>query len=161
MKGSDSLTLRDETTTMKIFSYILLIFCTYDTVARESAFDNKVAIISSIDTAPLNAQQIRNLFSLKKKLLPNNLRAELIRLPLDHHASKLLCQNLYQLYPYQIQRQWDRRIFSGKAIAPKQAITESEVVQMVRTRKNSLGYISANSPLLIEYKGQFNVIAVY
>lgn len=146
---------------MKIFSYILLIFCTYDTVARESALDNKVAIISSIDTAPLNAQQIRNLFSLKKRLLPNNLRAELIRLPLDHQASKLLCQNLYQLYPYQIQRQWDRRIFSGKAIAPKQAITESEVVQMVRTRKNSLGYISANSPLLIEYKGQFNVIAVY
>lgn len=146
---------------MKIFSYILLIFCTYGAIARESVLDDKVAIISSIDTAPLNAQQIRNLFSLKKKLLPNNLRAELIRLPLDHHASKLLCQNLYQLYPYQIQRQWDRRIFSGKATAPKQVTTESEVVQMVRTRENSLGYISANSPLLIEYKGQFNVIAVY
>ncbi|WP_085296883.1 hypothetical protein [Cognaticolwellia mytili] len=146
---------------MKIISFILLLFYSLNASSIEIKVDSKIAIISSVNIVALNERQIRNLFSLKKKLLPNNTRAVLVRLPFSHDVSKIFCQNIYELYPYQLQRQWDRLVFSGKATAPKQANSESEVIKLVASYPNALGYISANSPLLTEYKGQINVVAVY
>jgi hypothetical protein len=150
-----------ESNKMKLISCILLLFCSFNISSVEVRPENKIAIISNVNIVALNEQQIRNLFSLKKKLLPNNIRAVLVRLPFSHEASKIFCQNIYDLYPYQLQRQWDRLVFSGKATAPKQADSESDVIKLVASYPNSLGYISASSPLLIEYKGQINVVAVY
>lgn len=146
---------------MKSLSCILILLFSFNAFGFETPPDNKIAIISSVNITALSAQQIRNLYSLKKKLLPNNIRASLIRLPLSHTSTKAFCHNFYGLYPYQLQRLWDRQVFSGKAIAPKQVDNELEVIKLIISSPNSLGYISAHSPLLQEYGGQLNVIAVY
>lgn len=146
---------------MKIICSILLLFCSFNASGIEAKITKKIAIISSKNIAALSEQQVRNFFSLKKKLLPNNIRVALVRLPLSHAATKSLCHNLYDLYPYQLQRQWDRQVFSGKAKAPQQVDNESEVFKLIMTYPNSLGYVSANSPLLAKYKGQVHVVAVY
>lgn len=148
---------------MRTFSLILLLFFTTSVWSPSYAIAGakKVAIIASSDVTALSMDQLKNVYSLKQKLLPNNAPVKLVHLPLDNKVSQDFSRQLFELFPYQLQRIWDRQVFSGRARAPKTIDSEGKVFAYVSTSSSTIAYVSANSALFLEYKGKVNVLATF
>ncbi len=148
---------------MRTLSLIVMLFFTtsFYSPSYAIAAAKKVAIISSSDVETLTLDQLKNVYSLKQKLLPNAAPVKLVQLPLNNKTTQEFTRYLFELYPYQLQRIWDRQVFSGRARAPKILDTESKVFAHLATSSNTIAYVSANSALFIEYKGKVNVLAVF
>lgn len=148
---------------MRTLSLIFLLFFTASAWSPSYAIAaaRSVAIISSTDVTSLNMDQLKNVYSLKQKLLPNNAPVKLVHLPLDDKVTQAFSRQLFELYPYQLQRIWDRQVFSGRARAPKTIDSESKVFAHVSTSSGTIAYVSANSALFLEYKGKVNVLTTF
>ena len=153
---------------MRVLSLIILLFFASGVCSSSSAIaatkitaTKKVAIIASTDVDKLSLEQLKNIYSLKQKLLPNDAQVKLIQLPLNSKTTQEFTRQLFELYPYQVQRLWDRLVFSGRARAPLIMDSESKVFAHLSTSSSTIAYVSANSSLFVEYKGKVNVIATF
>ena len=117
-----------------------------------------VLVIASPNVALLTHQQIKSLFSLQQKMLPNNQRVNLIHLPMSDETSFVFARHLFDFYPYQLQRLWDRQIYSGRAVSPKEMSDEKQVFEHIRSTLNTVGYVAAKSPLLEVYAKEVKII---
>ena len=147
----------------KLLGLLALLIMHNPSYANSTFFDKsaQVAVVTSSNLSVLTEQQIRSYFTLKQKLLPNKQKVRLVHLPLSNDISKQFTRKLFELYPYQLQRLWDRQVYSGKARPPKTVDDELLVLNYLVNNDNTIGYISAQSPLIAEFKGKINVIAVY
>lgn len=148
---------------MRTFSLIILLFFAASTCSPSHAIAaaSRVAIIASSDVKPLTMDQLKNVYSLKQKLLPNKAPVKLVQQPLNTKVSQDFTRHLFEIYPYQLQRMWDRQVFSGRARAPKVIDTEGKIFAHLATSSNTIAYVSANSALFLEYKGKINVLATF
>jgi len=148
---------------VRTFSLLFLLFFAASAWSPSHAIAaaKRVAIIASSDVTPLNMDQLKNVYSLKQKLLPNQAPIKLVQLPLNNKVTQDFTRHLFELYPYQLQRIWDRQVYSGRARAPKLIETEGKVFAHLSTSSNTIAYVSANSALFIEYKGKINVLATF
>lgn len=125
------------------------------------AQDNAIVIIANKHIASLSQQQVYRLFSLRQKLLPNNIPVKLVVQPLSAPITQHFTHKVFDLYPYQLKRMWDRQVFSGKAESPKVIQSETELIEFIIGTPNALGYVSNSSELLSKYQGEINVITFY
>lgn len=120
-----------------------------------------IQIIAGSAIDAVSERQLQRYFSLRQKLLPNNQPVTLVRLPMESSITMQFTNRVFEVYPYQLQRIWDRQVYSGKAKAPASAKSEHELIGLIANTPNSLGYISADTPIPALLKGKVNVIAVY
>lgn len=138
---------------------LYLSICCSVAVASNQVQTVKIIAGSSITSA--SEMQLQRYFSLRQKLLPNNNPVTLVRLPMDDNVTTQFTSRVFDVYPYQLQRIWDRQVYSGKANAPEAVQSEQELIGIIAITPNSLGYISASTPIPDQLKGKVNVIAVY
>lgn len=148
---------------MRTFSLIFFLLFAASTCSPSHAIAaaSRVAIIASSDVKPLTMDQLKNVYSLKQKFLPNKAPVKLVQQPLNTQVSQDFTRHLFEIYPYQLQRIWDRQVFSGRARAPKVIDTEGKIFAHIATNSNTIAYVSANSALFLEYKGKINVLATF
>ena len=51
------------------------------------------------------------------------------------------CKNVLQIFPYQLQRTWNRLVFSGSGQAPNHVNSISEMKNRVRSTPGAIGYL--------------------
>ncbi|MGB3727108.1 MAG: hypothetical protein WA981_15270 [Glaciecola sp.] len=120
-----------------------------------------VVIISHLDTTNIEISDIKQLYSMKRKLLPDGNRAVLTMLPIDTKESVYAFKYLIGLYPYQMQRIWDRAVFSGKGTSPSVFTSSSEIVSYIANNTNTIGFTAVNTQSeLSKLKEIVNVIAI-
>lgn len=147
---------------MRVFSVLVLLAVSLLGCGPSHALAaDKVAIIASSDVEHLTVNQLKNVYSLKQKLLPNSAPVRLVHLPLDSKVTQEFSRQMFELYPYQLQRLWDRQVFSGRARAPKTIHSESQVFAYLSSSSNTIAYVSADSSLFSEYQGKINVLATF
>ena len=120
-------------------------------------------IIAHTSVPSLSKNQLKALLSLQKQLLPNNKRAVLaVMVPTDPTAN-IVSQHFFNNFAYQLQRLWDREVFTGRAIAPNQFESTEALLNFVSSTQNSIGYIDAktfhaDTPALAKSKGDVHVL---
>lgn len=143
----------------------LLLICIFSTPAFATPHaelqQGRIAIIAGKNIDRLSNQEIHRIFTLRQKLLPNNEQVKLITLPLSNPITQQFTQKVFDLYPYQLKRHWDRQVYSGRAPAPVMVADEKDIIRYIINTPNALSYISTDSEFLIEYKGAVHVIATY
>lgn len=139
----------------------ILLSCAVSAETQPQVPDSSIAIVANNKVDTLTNQQIYRLFSLRQKLLPSNVPVRLVIQPLSNPITQDFTQQVFDLYPYQLKRLWDRQVFSGKANLPKVIKDETELINFIIQTPHSLGYISNNPELLLKYQGELNVITLY
>jgi len=56
-----------------------------------------------------------------------------------HHND--FCKNVLHIFPYQLQRNWNRLIFSGSGQAPKSLKSPQEMLERVHNTPGAIGYL--------------------
>ena len=125
-----------------------------------SAKNKVIVIISHLNDTEITLSDVKQLYTLSKKLLPNGERASLVMMPMEASETVKMFRFLLGAYPYQMQRKWDRVVFSGKGTAPTIYDSSAQILEFVSGNKGAVGYVSIPSDAeLTVLKETVNVIA--
>lgn len=129
--------------------------------SAKAAEKYQISIIAGSAIESIDERQIQRYFTLQQKLLPNNQLISLFRLPMDDATTAKFSGQVFNYYPYQLQRIWDRQIYAGKAKPLIVAGNDQEMIRQIANTPHALGYISASTPIPEELKGMINVVTSY
>ncbi len=94
---------------------------------------------------PLDRNQARLYFTLRLRLLDNQIPINVFVLPDDHPLHRQFAKNILGLFPYQLRQVWDRQLFSGTGQTPITVATEQEMLERVGSTPGAIGYVESGS----------------
>lgn len=90
-------------------------------------------------------EMIDKIFTSKLRSWPNGLPIQAFILPVNNPIHREFVHKYLNTNVYQIQRIWNRLIFSGRGIAPIELKNEEEMIQHVYQTPGAVGYISTRN----------------
>lgn len=88
----------------------------------------------------LSLASLRSIFSMRKRSWDNNQPVTVVVLPSRSKTHQRFCKKVLKIYPFVLQEQWDRQIFSGGGLTPVIAKNEQELMEIIRNNPGSIGY---------------------
>ena len=117
-----------------------------------------INIISNItaDTASLSVTQLRRIYSMRQLHWQNGTPIVVYVLASNNPLHQQFCKQQLRLFPYQLDRIWNKLTFSGYGVAPIEVATQQELIKAIKLTKGAIGYVDN----LSEVK-DVNVIKIY
>ncbi len=131
--------LQSKLVTISIFLFTALF------TAQASLADVVLVANPGAPDKSLTAQQASDIFLGKQKNFPSGgsvvpIDQEKGEAPRDEFYSKVVKKDASQLNAY-----WSRLVFTGKGQPPKAVLDDDEVIELVSSNPNIIGYIDAGS----------------
>lgn len=120
---------------------ILLLFITLAISAFSQAAPIKVIANPSVKVDELNASQLRAIFSMKQASWPDGQPIKVFVLPNQHQSHQQFCKRVLRMFPYQVERIWNKLTYSGLGDLPVLVNSEEEMLAMVLTNPGAIGYV--------------------
>lgn len=98
----------------------------------------------------LSLADLRSLFLIKKRQLPDGSSASLMVLEDQDPRHRAFATQVLGVFPYVLRESWDGMTFSGSAKPPIQVATTAELVAKVASTRGSLGYVSVRERVSLE-----------
>lgn len=102
-----------------------------------------VEVITNIaaDTASVTTTQLRRIYSLRQVKWANGVPITIFVLSSKHATHQKFCKETLRLFPYQLDRIWNKLTFSGMGIAPTVVKSEKELIKAVKSTTGAIGYV--------------------
>lgn len=98
---------------------------------------------SSVDVEALSIAQLRRIYSMRQQRWPNNTSIIVFTLPSDSPLHKKFSNQKLRLFPYQLDRIWNKLTFSGLGLSPTVLKNQEELIQAVKNTPGSIGYVNS------------------
>ncbi|GAA5194042.1 hypothetical protein [Ferrimonas gelatinilytica] len=99
------------------------------------------------DGAPvgtLSQQDLRAIFSMKQKFWPDGSAINVFVLNPRHPIHEQFCRNKLQLLPFQLDRAWERQVYSGIGKRPVVVLTYGQMLRQVAQTPGAIGYLPSD-----------------
>lgn len=117
---------------------ILLLIC----ISLDKANAEYVIVNNNVNIDSLSTNVIRSIFLMRIKEWADHNQIEVFVLETGNKLHIDFCNNALGLFPYQLQRAWDRQVFSGIGQYPTVLKTQQELIEKVATTPGAIGYAS-------------------
>ncbi len=91
----------------------------------------------------ISRDSLRAIFSMRLQNLEPRIPLTVFVLHSGHPVHDEFSKNVLGVFPYQLQRSWDRGVFSGTGRAPIVVRSEEEMLQRVAQTPGAIGYVSS------------------
>ena len=112
-----------------------------------SALFADIAVIvnpgSGVDA--LDASQVKKIFMAKTKKFPNGNSVVAIDQNADNSAYAVFYDKIAGKSPAKMNKYWVKLTFTGKAEAPKKVGGDADVVNLIKSNKNMIGYVDSSA----------------
>lgn len=115
---------------------ILIITCISQTA---NAVD--VIVNPSVSEPTLTMSQLRRIYTMRQTQWLDGQRITVFVLPRHHALHLQFSKELLEMYPYQLDRIWNKLTYSGLGVAPITVISPQDLIDAVRNTPGSIGYI--------------------
>lgn len=78
---------------------------------------------------------------MKQVRWPDNNPVVVFVLPSKHQTHQKFCKTTLRIFPYQLDRIWNKLTFSGLGTAPTIVDSELELIKAVRSTPGAIGYV--------------------
>lgn len=92
----------------------------------------------------LSQAELRAIYSMKRQYWANGEAITVVTLASSNPLHKQFCQQQLGLLPFQLNREWDRLVFSGTGEPPTEATSVAEMLHIVQQTKGAIGYLPAH-----------------
>jgi len=99
---------------------------------------NKAVNVESMSTS-----QLRRIYSMRQLRWADNTPIIVFVLPSQSHIHKEFSKNTLNIFPYKLERIWNKLTFSGLGVAPQVVQSQAELIQAVSTTPGAIGYVKA------------------
>ncbi|MBA6232769.1 MULTISPECIES: hypothetical protein [unclassified Colwellia] len=96
---------------------------------------------NSADIASIKTTQLRRIYSMRQVKWANGVPITIFVLSSTTKIHQQFCKETLRLFPYQLDRIWNKLTFSGMGIAPTIVSSEQELIQAVKSTTGAIGYI--------------------
>lgn len=103
--------------------------------------DQELVAHPSVDQDEISLNTTRLIFSMQLARWPDGRPMRVFVLPDNSRAHRSFSKDLLSLYPRQLRRVWDRRIYSGTGQAPETVADETEMRRRVASTPGAIGYL--------------------
>jgi hypothetical protein len=102
-----------------------------------------INIISNItaDTPSLSVTQLRRIYSMRQLHWQNGTPIVVYVLASNNPLHQQFCKQQLRLFPYQLDRIWNKLTFSGYGVAPIEVATQQELINAIKLTKGAIGYV--------------------
>jgi len=102
-----------------------------------------INVISNItaDTTSLSVTQLRRIYSMRQVHWQNGTPIVVYVLASNNSLHKTFCKEQLRLFPYQLDRIWQKLTFSGYGVAPIEVATQQALIEAVKSTKGAIGYV--------------------
>jgi|TARA_B100000780_G_scaffold275731_1_gene242934 ABC-type phosphate transport system substrate-binding protein len=133
---------------LKVFCFgalLLWVGAVWTGTARAETSPQPIAVVvnQSVDITTLSPAQLRMIFAGRTQFWPDGSRIRVFVLPPKNDTHQLFCRHLLNIYPYQLERIWQRVVYSGQGEAPKIIDTAQAMQDAIGKTPGAIGYLSA------------------
>ena len=133
---------------LKVFCLSALLFWTgalWIGTARAEIPTQPIAVVvnQSVEITTLTPAQLRMIFAGRTQFWPDGSRIRVFVLPPESDTHQYFCRQLLNIYPYQLERIWQRVVYSGQGEAPKIIDTAQAMQDAIGKTPGAIGYLSA------------------
>ncbi|MDO6442832.1 MULTISPECIES: substrate-binding domain-containing protein [unclassified Marinobacter] len=121
--------------------FIALFSLTQPLLSAPKVIVNDDAGITSLDSSHLS-----QIFAMQIRKWPNGLAIEVFTLPSENELHREFVINRLHIQTHQLDRIWNRMLFTGTGKAPAVVNSQAEMVEMIRSTPGAIGYTSADYP---------------
>lgn len=105
-------------------------------------YAQQVYVNPDVFQAPDDRQTLRAIFSMRLRQWPDGKPVTVFVLPTSHPVHVAFCKEVLGVFPHQLQRAWDRLVYSGTGQAPVEVNSLEEMTQRVRDTPGAIGYLA-------------------
>lgn len=115
-----------------------------------------VIVHPSISESVLTTSQLRRIYTMRKTQWSDGQRITVFVLPRHHVLHLQFSKERLEMYPYQLDRIWNKLTYSGLGVAPITIISPEALIDAVKKTPGAIGYVEKlkedNGFYLIEIK---------
>ena len=130
-------------------------FC-FPSNAVEQAIKSQVIAHKSVNLSQLNVGQVRRIFSMRQSSWSNGQNITVFVLANDHKTHIAFTTKTLGVFPYQLERVWNKLVYSGLGEQPIRVSSESEMIKRIQELPGAIGYVDQN----IELSGVKRLVVV-
>ncbi|MEQ1545495.1 hypothetical protein [Methyloglobulus sp.] len=131
--------LRDNKPNFGIILAVIFIFTAFPPVVTAI----EIVVNKTASTSGYSKVDIRAIFTMQKRLWPNNKQIKVYTLPDGSSLHKEFVKKALNMLPHQIRRVWDRMTYSGTGAAPIELESEQDMIEKIATTPDSIGYLNS------------------
>lgn len=123
------------------FGTVLLAF----TLGAPAAFAEDLVVITHTPHEQMTRSTLRAIFAMRLRQWSDNdspITVFVLRSSDPLHAE--FCKRILEIFPYQLQRVWDRLVYSGTGQAPIELTSMDEIKHKVSSTVGAIGYITTD-----------------
>lgn len=103
-----------------------------------------VVIVHASNTSQLNQQMISKIFLGKAKTFPGGKAASPVGLKDDAQTTQEFNEVVLNKKSAQLKSYWSKLVFTGKGEPPQQLNSDAEVIDLVKSSPDAIGFISSD-----------------
>jgi len=107
----------------------------------------------SVSENVIDTKLLRRIYSMRQQRWANNSPIVVFVLPSQHPIHIQFAKETLNIFPYKLDRIWNKLTFSGLGVAPTVVNSQAELIQAVRSTPGAIGYVET-----IDKEAQVNVI---
>lgn len=101
----------------------------------------RVIANASVSSQQVNVDQIRRIFSMRQTVWPNNQQITVFVLTNPHNTHQIFSTKVLGMFPYQLDRIWNKLVYSGLGEEPIKVRTEQEMLERISQQPGAIGYV--------------------
>jgi ABC-type phosphate transport system substrate-binding protein len=91
----------------------------------------------------LTTSQLRRIYTMRQIQWANGHRITVYVLPRKHILHLQFSKERLQMFPYQLDRIWNKLTYSGLGVAPVTVNTPEDLLKAVKSTPGSIGYVES------------------
>ena len=125
-----------------ILTVLLMFSCAPFAFAQQA---NVVVVANiSVESHSLSPSQLRSIFSMRQNTWPDGQPIKVYVFTRDSTAHDAFCKQILKMFPYQVERIWNKLTYSGLGELPIRVETESEMLSRIESEPGAIGYTLAS-----------------
>lgn len=127
-----------------IYIYLLLTFA-----LAEQAYAQAPSVVvvanPSVEKLQISKKQLRRIFSMRQSSWSNGQPIQVFVLQSESAVHLAFCKQNLSMFPYQLERMWNKFAYSGLGVKPVVVNSESKMLEMVAQTEGSIGYVGSQT----------------
>lgn len=101
----------------------------------------QVVVNSSVKSKDISVEQIRRIFSMRQTTWSNEQVITVYVLSNQHQTHQTFSTKVLGMFPYQLDRIWNKLVYSGLGEDPIEVQSEQEMLERVSQNPGAIGYV--------------------
>lgn len=123
-----------------------LLFSALLTLAQAAFSTPKIVLNESVEFTNLDSAYLNQIFAMQIRKWPNGQAIQVFILPSTSSLHRKFVIDRLQIQAHQLDRIWNRMLFTGTGKAPTVVDSEDAMLKMIQTTPGAVGYVSKEYP---------------